>query len=379
MSDCNNIPGGSVIVISEPQLPYCEQCGSNDCVEIIDSQCVIYHSLNNKPTQLENLGMINGATAEEIFEAIDDLIGNGANISLTVVDTSTIDFTTSGPAGHNLTGFVKLSETAFNLIQRNSDGLWVGETAFSATDSSSIDFTTSGSYGHTLTGAVKISETAGNIITLEADGIFAEATAISALLATNGLTVTGTNPQTVKLGGALIENTVITGAAGTYDLSFTGLDTFTTTATNNITVTSSSGNVVLTGNNINLVTNGTTGNINMTGSITYNSDLTPPQITANEDNYAPAGITGASVLRLSSDASRNITGMGVVSSDCLTYHIFNVGAFNIVLKNEDVSSGATGRFLLHDSVDITLKPNSGITIMYDATSQRWRALSAVVI
>lgn len=129
MSDCNNIQGGGLVVVSEPQLPYCEQCGSNDCVEIIDAQCVVYHSLNDKPTKLENLGMPNLSTAEAIFEAIDDLIGNGANIPITRINTDSVIITANGAANHTIKADVRLSEDAGNVIEIRDDGLFVSTTA----------------------------------------------------------------------------------------------------------------------------------------------------------------------------------------------------------------------------------------------------------
>lgn len=80
-NNCNNLPGGSVVVISEPQQPYCEQCGSDICVEKIDSSCVIYHINNDSPTQLVNMNMPNGSTVEEILEAIDNFLAGAASIS----------------------------------------------------------------------------------------------------------------------------------------------------------------------------------------------------------------------------------------------------------------------------------------------------------
>lgn len=49
------------------------------------------------------------------------------------------------------------------------------ETALIANDTSTIDFTTSGTSGHILTGSVKISPDAGNVISAHANGIYASA------------------------------------------------------------------------------------------------------------------------------------------------------------------------------------------------------------
>jgi hypothetical protein len=102
------------------------------------------------------------------------------------------------------------------------------------------------------------------------------------------------------------------------------------------------------------------------------STLAPAQITANQDNYSPTNLYKTSVLRLTTDASRDITGIvpgpaGRVDGRIL--FIYNVGGFNIVLKN-DVTSTAANRFLF--PADITLAPNEGIGLMYDSTSSRWR-------
>ena len=96
--------------------------------------------------------------------------------------------------------------------------------------------------------------------------------------------------------------------------------------------------------------------------------LTPAQIGSNQDNYSPTGLNKAHTLRLSTDASRDITGI-TGGADGRVLFIFNVGGFNIVLKN-DVTSTAANRFLF--PADITLAPNEGIGLMYDETSDRWR-------
>lgn len=96
--------------------------------------------------------------------------------------------------------------------------------------------------------------------------------------------------------------------------------------------------------------------------------LTPAQITSNQDNYAPGVATH---YRLSTDASRDITGLSASQLDGQICNIINVGSFNIVLKH-DVTSTAANRFLCVGSVDITLTPNGIAHLIYDNTSQRWR-------
>lgn len=98
---------------------------------------------------------------------------------------------------------------------------------------------------------------------------------------------------------------------------------------------------------------------------------TQAQFTANQDNLTPAG--PSRMQRWSSDASRDVTGMLIPggNNNGQDHVIINVGAQNIVLKN-DVTSTATNRFLNSTGADITLAPNEMAFTIYDSTTQRWR-------
>lgn len=112
------------------------------------------------------------------------------------------------------------------------------------------------------------------------------------------------------------------------------------------------------------------------GFVAWESVLSPAQITSNQNDYNPTGLNtggaphGASILRLSTDASRDITSItGGVSGRLLI--IANVGAQNIVIKDDDGATGtAANRFQL--SADFTLAPEQSAMFWYDATSSRWR-------
>jgi len=108
-------------------------------------------------------------------------------------------------------------------------------------------------------------------------------------------------------------------------------------------------------------------------SVSWIGDISPSQITANQNNYDPTGLSAASVLRLSTDASRDITGLAG-GADGRLIIIHNVGSFNIVLKDESASSSAGNRFAL--SADVTLAPDNVAALQYDSTSSRWRAVSS---
>lgn len=109
--------------------------------------------------------------------------------------------------------------------------------------------------------------------------------------------------------------------------------------------------------------------ISFGSSVALAGIVSPSQITGNQDNYAPTGIATASVLRLSSDASRNITGLSAGSGGEIKL-AHNVGSQNIVLVDESGSSTAANRFAL--PADLTLAGDTFTLLQYDATTARWR-------
>jgi len=110
------------------------------------------------------------------------------------------------------------------------------------------------------------------------------------------------------------------------------------------------------------------------GAITVSGVVSPSQITSNQNDYNPASLAAASSLRLSTDASRSITGIqaGAAGREIT---LFNIGSNNIVLKNADSGSTAGNRFDFGG--DRTLAAGDGLTIWYDTTSSRWRAKAVI--
>lgn len=105
-------------------------------------------------------------------------------------------------------------------------------------------------------------------------------------------------------------------------------------------------------------------------SVAMAGTLTPSQITGNQNDYSPSGLGTANVLRISTDARRNITGLaGGFTGRVL--HLQNVGTFPAVLKYEDTGSTSTNRF----SFGYTLGGGQSIYLIYDTVASRWRAQS----
>lgn len=117
------------------------------------------------------------------------------------------------------------------------------------------------------------------------------------------------------------------------------------------------------------------GNVGIAKSFQLSGDISPSQLTANTNNWDPAGLADASVIRVSTDASRDLTGIVPKSpDDGRVLIIHNIGSQDLVLKDESASSTAANRFAL--SGDITLAGDDAVTLQYDTTSNRWRAIGS---
>lgn len=115
----------------------------------------------------------------------------------------------------------------------------------------------------------------------------------------------------------------------------------------------------------------TLNGVTVSQTFALSGDISPSQITTNVNNYNPTGLSTATVLRLYTDASRNITGLAG-GADGRVLRIENYGSFDIVLKNQSASSTAANRFALIS--DLTIVPNTVVELQYDSTTSRWYAL-----
>ena len=101
--------------------------------------------------------------------------------------------------------------------------------------------------------------------------------------------------------------------------------------------------------------------------------ITPAQIVADTNNYAPTGLSATGLVRLDTDALRTITGLsatGVVDGQAIA--IANVGAFPIRLADESASSTAANRFTCPGDRGYVIPADDGVRLIYDTTSTRWR-------
>ncbi|WP_291854904.1 hypothetical protein [Bradyrhizobium sp.] len=115
------------------------------------------------------------------------------------------------------------------------------------------------------------------------------------------------------------------------------------------------------------------GNFDIKQSLQLTGDISPSQITADQNDYNPPELSTAARLRLNSDAARNITGLQG-GTDGRVLYIHNVGSFDIALIDESALSTAANRFAL--TANLTLAPDAVCELQYDSTSLRWRSVGA---
>jgi hypothetical protein len=115
-----------------------------------------------------------------------------------------------------------------------------------------------------------------------------------------------------------------------------------------------------------------TGNLALPRGLVLTGVIAPPQITSNQNDYSPTGAATASVLQLSSDASRTVSGLAG-GAEGRVVSLINVGSQPIVVSDESTSSSAANRFALGANLSIAAK--QAAMLRYDGASARWRLLA----
>lgn len=112
--------------------------------------------------------------------------------------------------------------------------------------------------------------------------------------------------------------------------------------------------------------------LSILGGFRLAEDITPSQITADQNDYNPTGLSTSAIIRLHSDATRNITGIVPPSGDGDILFLRNIGVNNIILADDDANSAATNRFYFNG--DVTLAPGETFAIIYDDVENIWYPL-----
>lgn len=121
------------------------------------------------------------------------------------------------------------------------------------------------------------------------------------------------------------------------------------------------------------------GNLEINGRFETTNEIAPAQITSDQNNYSPTGFETATVLILTSDAARNITGFDASSwSSAVGRHVwvYNNGSFNITLKHNDGASSAGNKVIGPAGADVVLVPNDCVHLYLSSAVNNWIVLSA---
>lgn len=105
-------------------------------------------------------------------------------------------------------------------------------------------------------------------------------------------------------------------------------------------------------------------------------ELTPAQITSDQNDFSTLDLNSdlVGVLRLSTDASRTITGFAN-GEQGRKIIIINVGSFNLVIANQSGSSSASNRVITGTGANLTVAADDIVVMYYDSTTARWRVVS----
>lgn len=121
-----------------------------------------------------------------------------------------------------------------------------------------------------------------------------------------------------------------------------------------------------------LVVDQSSGNAALPRGLALTGVISPSQITSNQNDYNPTGIASAAILKLSSDASRSVSGLAG-GAEGRVVGLLNTGGQVITLLNESVSSTAANRFALGD--DVAIKARQAVLLRYDGAAARWYTMA----
>lgn len=105
--------------------------------------------------------------------------------------------------------------------------------------------------------------------------------------------------------------------------------------------------------------------------------VSPPTITANQNDYTPANLAIARILRLIADAARSLTGLAAQPNGTrLTLsNITGTAANTITLTHQDAASQPANRFICPGGANFVLNEGDSVDTWYDGTTSRWRVVA----
>ncbi len=121
------------------------------------------------------------------------------------------------------------------------------------------------------------------------------------------------------------------------------------------------------------------GSVIFSGGLQFGGNFSSASLSANTNNLLITGLASSILVRISSTANVDLTGIVVPdNTKAYFFNIFNInpqapapGAYSITFKNQNAGSTAQNRFLL--GADVNLQPGEGVTLIYDPVDLRWRS------
>lgn len=118
-----------------------------------------------------------------------------------------------------------------------------------------------------------------------------------------------------------------------------------------------------------------TGGTQITKGLQLPGTISPTQLVANTDNWAPTSQSTAWLLRINVDAARSIFGL-VAEAGGRVHRLYNSTAFSVTLGHQAGTSTAANRFICPNAVDFIIRQFGSVDIVYSATDSRWLVLGA---
>lgn len=117
------------------------------------------------------------------------------------------------------------------------------------------------------------------------------------------------------------------------------------------------------------------GGASLDEDIAFTGIITPTALTGNVNDYDPADLATSSVIRITTDGGNySITGLAGGSAGRILI-LRSVTAY-ITLVSQSLSSTDVNRFSLLS--DLVVQPGKAVMLQYDATSERWYAVTPQV-
>ena len=108
----------------------------------------------------------------------------------------------------------------------------------------------------------------------------------------------------------------------------------------------------------------------------YRGTVIRPSISGTVNNWNPTGLLpGVTVLADLGGANRTITGIAAQADGALLFIMSQSSTNTITLSHLDAGSNAANQFRCPAGVNYVIGNKAGVTLVYDATDQKWRVVN----